>query len=140
MFSFLFLFKKNNSMLACRVVCCLHQSDCYIKSGFESGTSHITAFGYHAPITAFGYWFLLNDVMESEGCAQWHWPKIWAHLISIMIGAFARALSRFNKIWKVCIYFCIIFKLKCVFPLLFSQCTHQKTCMWLHTMKKTSKV
>ena len=47
--------------------------------------------------------------------------------------------SRFNKIWKVCIYFCIIFKLKCVFPLLFSQCTHQKTCMRLHTMKKHPK-
>ena len=57
-------------MLACRVVCCLHQSDCCIKVGFESGTSHITAFGYHAPITEFGYWFLLNDVMESEGCAM----------------------------------------------------------------------
>lgn len=30
----------------------------------------ITAFGYLAPITAFGNCFLANDVMESGGCAQ----------------------------------------------------------------------
>ena len=71
-FFFFFFFFHLKKMLACRVVCCLHQSDCCIKVGFESGTSHITAFRYRAPITAFGYWFLLNDVMESEGCAQWH--------------------------------------------------------------------
>ena len=50
------------------------------------------AFGYLAPITAFGYCFLANDVMESEGCAQR-------------------------------LTFCIIFKLKHDFPLLYPQCT-----------------
>ena len=38
--------------------------------GYVSCTNHITAFGYRAPITVLGYCFLVNDVMESGGCAQ----------------------------------------------------------------------
>ena len=37
---------------------------------YVSRTYHITAFGYLVPITAFGYFFLAHDVMESGGCAQ----------------------------------------------------------------------
>ena len=130
-------------MLACRVVCyphqshhcirlyILHGSNCYIgvcilyqsdcQLGYISCTNHITAFGYHAPITAFGYCFLVNDAMESGGCAQkmtltrnfgliwwvlWLWPMQEPH----------RMRSRFIWISKVCVYFhCIILKLKHVF-------------------------
>ena len=35
-----------------------------------SRTSHITAFGYFALIAAFDYCFHVNDVMESGSCAQ----------------------------------------------------------------------
>ena len=38
--------------------------------GYVSYTNHVTAFGYYAPITAFTYCFLVNDVMESRSCAQ----------------------------------------------------------------------
>ena len=73
-------------MLAYRVVCCLHQSDRRIRVlsrtnqiatlgyvprinqiaalGYVSRTNHIIAFEYNAPITAFGYCFLVNNVME----------------------------------------------------------------------------
>ena len=49
-------------------VCMSHQSDFRIR--VLSRTNHITAFGYIAPITAFGYCFLVNDVMELGGRAQ----------------------------------------------------------------------
>ena len=49
-------------------VCISHQSDFRIR--VLSRTNHITAFGYIAPITAFGYCFLVNDVMELGGRAQ----------------------------------------------------------------------
>ena len=69
--------------------------------GYVSRTNHITAFGYHAPITAFGYCFLVNDVMETEGCAQrMALQEIWAHLISVMIVAFARASSSKVEIYQ----------------------------------------
>ena len=75
-------------MLACRVVCCSHQSDRRIwvsrtnqiaTLGYITRTNRITAFGYLAPITAFGYLapitafgncFLPTDIMELGGCAQ----------------------------------------------------------------------
>ena len=38
--------------------------------GYVFHTNHITEFGYIAPITAFRYCFLANDVMER------HWPEI----------------------------------------------------------------
>ena len=38
--------------------------------GYVFRTNHITEFGYLAPITAFRYCFLANDVMER------HWPEI----------------------------------------------------------------
>ena len=38
--------------------------------GYVSCTNHITAFGYLAPITAFGYCLLVNDVKDQWGCAQ----------------------------------------------------------------------
>ena len=38
--------------------------------GHVSRTHHIRAFGYLAPITEFGNYFLVNDVMESGSCAQ----------------------------------------------------------------------
>ena len=51
-----------------------------------------------------------------------------------------RVRSRFIRIWKFRIYFyCIILKLKRVFPLLFSQRTHQTTYIPLR-MTTTSKV
>ena len=37
--------------------------------GYVSHTNHITTFWYHAPIIAFGYCFLVNNVMESGGFA-----------------------------------------------------------------------
>ena len=36
---------------------------------YVSHTNHITTFWYHAPIIAFGYCFLVNNVMESGGFA-----------------------------------------------------------------------
>ena len=67
-------------MLVCRVVCRSHQSDRrigYVSRTNQTAalrcvfrTNHITAFRYHAPITVFEYCFLVNDVMESWGCAQ----------------------------------------------------------------------
>ena len=73
-------------MLAYRVVCCLHQSDRRIRVlsrtnqiatlgyvprinqiaalGYVSRTNHIIAFDYIAPIIAFGYCFLVNNVTE----------------------------------------------------------------------------
>ena len=50
-------------MLAYRVVCCSHQSDRIV---YVSRTSQIAAFEYPAPITAFGYCFLVNDVMDQR--------------------------------------------------------------------------
>ena len=32
--------------------------------GYVSRTNHIIAFEYLAPITVFGYYFLINDVMD----------------------------------------------------------------------------
>ena len=76
----IFFYKKIISMLACRVVCRSHQSDRrigYVSRTNQTAalrcvfrTNHITAFRYHAPITVFEYCFLVNDVMESWGCAQ----------------------------------------------------------------------
>ena len=66
-------------MLACRVVCCSHQSDRRIwvsrtnriaTLGYVTRTNRITAFGYLAPITAFGNCFLPTEIMELGGCAQ----------------------------------------------------------------------
>ena len=34
--------------------------------GYVSRTDHIIAFEYLAPITVFGYYFLVNDVMDHE--------------------------------------------------------------------------
>ena len=62
-------------MLAYRVVCCSHQSDrlVYLSRtnqiaalGYVSRTNHIITFEYPAPITAFGYCFLVNDVMDQR--------------------------------------------------------------------------
>ena len=46
MFRFLsfFFYKKNNSMLVYRVVCCSHQSDCHIR--VVSYANQIAALGY----------------------------------------------------------------------------------------------
>ena len=82
-------------MLAYRVVCCLHQSDRRIRVlsrtnqiatlgyvprinqiaalGYVSRTNHIIAFEYIAPIIAFGYCFLVNNVMEHGAVhKEWH--------------------------------------------------------------------
>ena len=77
-------------MLACRVVCCSHQSDRRIRIcitnqvaavgyvsrtdqivalGYVSRTNRIAAFGYLTPITAFGYCFLANDIID-EGAVH----------------------------------------------------------------------
>ena len=68
-------------MLTSRVVCCLHQSDRRIRLCISHRSDrHIRLCISHqsdcrirvclAPITAFGYCFLINDVMESGGRAQ----------------------------------------------------------------------
>ena len=44
----------------CIRVCILHQSDCHIRVC----TNHVIAFEHLAPITVFGYFFLVNDVMD----------------------------------------------------------------------------
>ena len=72
-------------MLAYRVVCCLYQDrrirvlsrtnqiatlgyvpriNQIAALGYVSRTNHIIAFEYIAPIIAFGYCFLVNNVME----------------------------------------------------------------------------
>ena len=57
--------------------------------GYITRTNDITAFGYHAPITVFWYCFLVNDVIESEGCSQrMTLTRIWAHLICYDCGLF----------------------------------------------------
>ena len=88
--SYLF-YKKNNSRLAYRVVCCLHQSDRRIRYvfrtnqiatfGYVSRTNHIRVFEYHAQITAFGYCFLVNDVIDTGLCTKNNInQKIWGSL------------------------------------------------------------
>ena len=83
-FFFFFHLKKNYSLLACRVVCCLHQSYHSIQI---SCTNHsiwvLVSFKW-----CHGIRGLCNDINQ----------KIWAYLISIMIEAFARALSSEVKI------------------------------------------
>ena len=68
--SVFFFYKKNKSMLACRVVGYVSRNNQIAALGYVTRTSNITAFGYHAPITPFGYCFFVNDVMESEGCSK----------------------------------------------------------------------
>ena len=74
-FLVIFFVKRDNFMLAYRVVCFLHQSDRRIRVlsrtnqiialGYASSTNHtIVNFEYLAPITVFGYCFLVNDVMD----------------------------------------------------------------------------
>ena len=116
--------KKNNCLLT-RRVCCFYQSNYCIRVlshtnqiaalgyisltdqissfGYVSCTNHITAFGYRAPITVLGYCFLVNDVMESGGCAQRvaNDHKFCAYVISVMIVAFARALSSEVEIFGI---------------------------------------
>ena len=95
---YLLFFWNNNSMLAYRVVCCSHQSDrlVYLSRtnqiaalgyvsrtnqiaalGYVSRTNHIIAFEYPAPITAFGYCFLLNDVMVQRMTLIRNYGLIW---------------------------------------------------------------
>ena len=92
------IFWNNNSMLAYRVVCCSHQSDrlVYLSRtnqiaalgyvsrtnqiaalGYVSRTNHIIAFEYPAPITAFGYCFLVNDVMDQRMTLIRNYGLIW---------------------------------------------------------------
>ena len=63
--------------------------------GYVSRTNYIIAFGYIAPITAFEYCFLVNNVMESGGPCKRNETiqKFWTHLISVMVVAFVRASS-----------------------------------------------
>ena len=77
-----FLTKKKNSMLACRVVCCSHQSDrrnrvcishqsvCRIRVCISHKSYHCIWISCTNHFGAFGYYILINDVMESGGCAQ----------------------------------------------------------------------
>ena len=69
-------------MLACRVVCCshqsdrrnrvciLHQSDCRIRVCISHQSYHSIWISCTNHFGAFGYYFLVNDAMESGGCAQ----------------------------------------------------------------------
>ena len=54
--------------------------------GYVSRTSHIIAFEYHASITAFRYFFSVNDVMD-QGTVHKNDinQKFWAHWISVMV-------------------------------------------------------
>ena len=73
--------------------------------------------------------FLVNDVMESEGCAQR--MTLTRNLSSFdkcyyfgLCKSLVGVKVRFIGIQKVHIYcYCIILKLRSVFPLLFPQCT-----------------
>ena len=87
--------------------------------------------------------------MESGGCAQrmmltrnfglillvlWFWPLQEPRRVrSVFIGIWNRMKGSHS-------FHCIIFKLKCVFPLLFSQRTCQTTYIPSRTMKTTSKM
>ena len=112
-FSHLFLIKKKNSLIVCRVVCCNQIA----TLGFGSHTHLIAALGYISHtnqigalqyvsgtnhIIAFGYCFLANDVMKLGGCAQRmtltrNFGLII--LISVIIVAFVRASSREVEIY-----------------------------------------
>ena len=111
--SHLFLIKKKNSLIVCRVVCCNQIA----TLGFGSHTHLIAALGYISHtnqigalqyvsgtnhIIAFGYCFLANDVMKLGGCAQRmtltrNFGLII--LISVIIVAFVRASSREVEIY-----------------------------------------
>ena len=43
---------------------CVARTDQFAASGYVSRTNHIIVFKYPAPITAFGYCFLVSDVMD----------------------------------------------------------------------------
>ena len=62
--------------------------------GYVSRTNYIIAFGYIAPITAFEYCFLVNNVMESRGPCKRNETnqKFWTHLISVMVCGFRKSL------------------------------------------------
>ena len=84
-------------------VCILHELDFRIKA---SRTSHIIAFGYLAPITAFSNCFLANGVMKwglytKNDIKQ----KFWAHMISVTIFLFALKYldSRENRPQNTCV-------------------------------------
>ena len=145
-------------MLACRVIYRTNQIAAFgyvsrtnqiAALGYVSRINHITAFGYLAPITAFrvcishqsyhSIWMSCTDhgvwvLFSSKWC-----QKFCAHLISVMVEAFARASSikvEIIGIWRFHII-CIIFKLKLAFsaPLLTTYTPRPS-----RTMKKTSKV
>ena len=105
--------KKKSSiyMLACRVVCCSHQSDRRIRvcmlhlsdCRIRVCISHQSHHSIWISCTNHNVWvlFLVNDVMESGGCVQRITStKFWAHLISVMIAAFARASSSKVEIYQ----------------------------------------
>ena len=137
----IFLIKKI-TMLACRVVCyphqshhcirlyILHGSNCYIGVCIMyQSDCHIRVYilhqSYHSiwiSCTNHSIWVLLSckwcygirGLCTKKDINQ----KFWAHLMSVMIVAYARASSNEVEIYlnKVCFYFhCIILKLKHVF-------------------------
>ena len=113
-----------------------YQSDYHLRVCISH--SHITAFGYLVQIIAFlatQWCHRIRGMCTKNDINQ----RYWTHLISAMVCCLCEILInslRFIRMRKVSIeLFCIIFKLKCVFPLPYLQCICQT-----HTMKTTSKV
>ena len=100
-------------MLACRVVCCTHQSDRCIRvcilhqSDFRIRVciSHQSYNSIWISCTNHSVWVLFScksDVMESGGLCTKNDvnQKFWAHFISVMILAFAGASSSQAGIYR----------------------------------------
>ena len=69
------------------------RTDQIVALGYVSRTDRIAAFGYLTPITAFGYCFLANDIID-EGAVhkEWRNQKLWAHLLSVMVCGLRKSL------------------------------------------------
>ena len=55
---------KKKTTLCQHMEGCVARTDQFAASGYVSRTNHIIVFKYPAPITAFGYCFLVSDVMD----------------------------------------------------------------------------
>ena len=131
-------------MLACRVVCCSHQSDCRIRVCiFHQSDCRIRVCISHQSNH--------HSVQILFSCKLCHGirgqctkndinQKFWAYLINVMIVAQSSEAEIYRDMKGSHIFHCIIFELKHVFPLLFSQRTCQTIYILSRTMKTTSKV
>ena len=139
-------------MLACRVVCCSHQSDCRIRVCiFHQLDCRIRVCISHQSNHSIWVSCINHSVQTLFSCKLCHGirgqctkndinQKFWAYLINVMIVAQSSEAEIYRDMKGSHIFHCIIFELKHVFPLLFSQRTCQTIYILSRTMKTTSKV